>query len=346
MTIAYRILIILTAISLAHCVDKINLLNTDNARSMLVIDARMVKYKEKGLVMVDLIQSSLNTDRSFGFIADEVSLINASGNKLVIDRYAIGRYATSETPTFKFIYGEKYKIRVFNNNGDVYESSWAELNQSPVINKASFDYSEQNDNNKENLSLFVNTTINSNLKNKIIKWDVVQTYQFTEQKYGGIKGKICYIPEKLDKTNIKFIDGRVVEKDKPIDFLVSKKGVNYYYAEGSYFTIVQEAIDLNVQRYYTAYNNLVQREGNIFETPPGMLPTNFKCVSDSTKLVSGYFYATQQDTIRIFVSPNDVGTPARLCPIPPNEASDCPVAACCNCLNAKNSTAAKPFYWK
>ena len=104
--------IIISLSCIYSCIDPINLLNSENSKTLLVIDARMVKFKDKGSVFVDLIQSSFNTDRSFGYIADEVSVVNASGAKLVLDRTSIGRYSAVETPAFKFTYGDKYKISI------------------------------------------------------------------------------------------------------------------------------------------------------------------------------------------------------------------------------------------
>ena len=340
------ILIFAVTISLSRCIDPINLLNSENAKTMLVIDAKISKYKENGKIAVDLIQSSLDTKRSFGFIADEVSVINSSGNKLLLNRNEIGRYSAVETPAFKFTYGEKYKIRIAVTGGDTYESAFAELSQAPLISSAGFKYTGIAQNKTNNLLVTVTTTINSNLKNKILKWDVIKSYQLTEQPFGSPPGKICYVTAKEDKREIRTLDGRNIENNVPISLAVTEKLADYQYAEGAYITIIQEAIDQNTQKYFIAYNNLVQREGNLFETPPGALPTNFKCISDSTKLVIGYFYATQQDTARFFISPTSVGSPAKLCPVPPNEASNCPISQCCNCLNVTGSSRIKPPFWR
>ncbi len=337
------IIMSMSILFLSKCVDPINLINDENAKTVLVIDAKMIKYKETGRILVDLIQSSFNTDRSFAFIADEVSVINSAGNKLVLNRYAIGRYSANETASFKFTYGQKYKIRVFNNNGDTYESSFEELYPSPSIQKTSFKYEPVV---KEGLSLSVNTTLNNENKNKILKWDLFQVFKMTEQKFGGPNLRTCYFSNTLNKTKVSLIDANNLEVNKALDLTVVKDIVDHEYSEGSYITIVQQAIDKKAQSYFIAYNNLVQREGNIFETPPGALPTNFKCVSDTTKLVTGYFFATQQDTARIFLSPDQLGNPSRLCPIPPNEASDCPAVQCCNCLLFKNASLVRPSYWR
>lgn len=338
--------ILLLAFSLTRCIDPINLLTSENAKTMLVIDAKISKYKDHGKIAVDLIQSSLDTRRSFGFIADEVSVINSSGDKLLLNRDEIGRYSANETTAFKFIYGEKYKVRIAITGGDTYESVFAEMNQSPLIGTVAFKYTGIAKDKTNNLIVSVNTTINSSLKNKILKWDVIKSYQLTEQPFGSPPGRICYVTTKEDRREVRTLDGRKIENNKPFDFIVTEKLIDYEYAEGTYFTIVQEAIDVNTQNYFIAYNNLVQREGNIFETPPGPLPTNFKCITDSTKLVTGYFYATQQDSARIFISPSAVGAPERLCPKPPNEASDCPFYQCCNCINIKGSSRIKPPFWR
>jgi hypothetical protein len=217
------IIMSMSILFLSKCVDPINLINDENAKTVLVIDAKMIKYKETGRILVDLIQSSFNTDRSFAFIADEVSVINSAGNKLVLNRYAIGRYSANETASFKFTYGQKYKIRVFNNNGDTYESSFEELYPSPSIQKTSFKYEPGV---KEGLSLSVNTTLNNENKNKILKWDLFQVFKMTEQKFGGPNLRTCYtiVQQAIDKkAQSYFIAYTTLSKEKEIYLIIIQK---------------------------------------------------------------------------------------------------------------------------
>jgi hypothetical protein len=344
-----RTIIFFLIISLnIRCVDPIDLVDSDQAISMLVINGKISKTNKKGYVAVDLIQSTFNTDRSFGVTASEVAVINEKGEKLVLEKLQIGRYEASETAAFPFVYGKLYKISVVNGK-DIYESNFMELNTSPLIQNSALNFTPKIDENKGTtgkLAISINTVFKESDKNKFLKWELLRSYQLTEQEFSGPLGRKCYVlNNKDDKLNEKLLDGRDFNVNKPFDFVVTDRSVDNLFAEGTYYTIIQEAVDFSTFKYFQAYNNLVQREGNIFETPPGPMPTNFRCVSDSTKLVNGYFYATQQDTSRIFIDPSKVGNPKRLCPVPPVEFNACPVVQCCDCLKLKNGTIRKPFYW-
>jgi hypothetical protein len=344
-----RIVIFLLSFSfLIRCVDPIDLVDQEQSISMLVINGKITKTSLTGYAAVDLIQSTFLTDRSFGVTASEVAVVNSKGEKLILDKIVIGRYGAKETAAFPFIYGEKYKISVINGK-DVYESEFMELNRVPKILSSTFNFTPKIDEKSGtigDINISINTSFTENNPSKFLRLEPIRSYQLTEQNLGSPAGKTCYVLDNKDeKLNEKLFDSRGYEVNKPINFTVSERSVNHLFAEGAYYTIIQEALDFQTFKYYKAYNNLVQREGNIFETPPGPMPTNFKCISDSTKLVNGYFYATQQDTSRLYIDPEKVGRPARLCPVPPNEASNCPVLQCCDCLKLKNSTIKKPAYW-
>lgn len=342
------IIFILSMGIFVRCVDPIDLVDKEQAISMLIINAKISKTNKTGRAEVDLIQSTFLTDRSFGVTATEVAVVNKDGKKLILDRIQIGRYVANESISFPFVVGDRYKISVINGK-DVYESSMMELLPAPKIQSSNFVFTPKIDEQRGttgNIALKVSTSFDDIHKNKFLKWEVLRSYQMTEQEFGDPPRRNCYILDnKDDKLNEKLLDGRDFSVNKSFDYIVAERSVNNLFAEGTYYTIIQEALDFPTYKYHIAYNNLVQREGNIFETPPGPMPTNFRCVSDTTKLVNGYFYATQQDTTRIFIDPTQVGSPKRLCPVPPVESNSCPVVQCCDCLKLKNGTIRKPFYW-
>ena len=67
--------------SLVSCIDKIDLLTSETAKSVVVIDGKIAKYKNEGSVTLSIFQSSFDTDRPFGLSVDEASVIDSKGNK-------------------------------------------------------------------------------------------------------------------------------------------------------------------------------------------------------------------------------------------------------------------------
>ena len=76
---------------------------------------------------------------------------------------------------------------------------------------------------------------------------------------------------------------------------------------------------------------VVERVGNQFEPPVGRIITNFKNINDENdRNVFGYFTAFYEDTLRLCVTPEEVGSPSKLCP--PCRGCFAP-SICIDCLN-------------
>ena len=89
----------------------------------------------------------------------------------------------------------------------------------------------------------------------------------------------------------------------------------------------------------------------MFEAPAGRIRSNFQPIDENSKdEVFGYFYATQEDTTRIFVDPSLADFPAMFCPGPPTPqpfgARCLPRFPCCDCLLEQGSTLQKPDFWE
>ena len=85
----------------------------------------------------------------------------------------------------------------------------------------------------------------------------------------------------------------------------------------------------------------------MFEPAAGKVITNMRSLNDPQEEVVGFFYATEIDTIRTYVSPEMAGLPDTLCipwPIPPEVPVDSPYI-CIDCRIEPRSTFVKPSYW-
>lgn len=327
------------------CVDPINLLSPETAKSYLIIDGLLSISGTTAKVTVNTYRSSFNTERSSPTLVDQVELIDNQGKKLALQRITVGVYEATETPEFRFELNKNYKISV-RFGGDLFESEWMPLLPVPKINTLSQIYTPETTDTPPNVEIQITTEFNDQHTTQILRWNVIRAYQITEQIEGGSPGKTCYVTVRDDLLGNTTLDGRVLPKNEKFRISATSRRINADFAEDSYYSIVLESIDLNTFKYFKARQNLVSREGNLFETPPGQLFSNIRCVNDSTKNVLGYFYATQQDTARIYISPESVGTPVKLCPRPPVETTACPAEQCCNCLVIRGSTTRKPHYWR
>jgi hypothetical protein len=242
-------------------------------------------------------------------------------------------------PNFEVKEGMKFKISGTAFDGKQYESEFVEMKSTPKIEKLSFDISGGE------IQIKIDTKLNvENGTNSILKWDIENNYKYTDQLSGFPPDKLCYVISKADLKNVKMYDGRQASFDEIKNYSVYNRQVDYVLAEGYYCTVIQQSIDEKAFNYFSQINDLNQRKGNIYEPPAGRISSNIKETKNNAQ-VFGYFYAAEQDTMRIYISPDAAGNPNRQCPVPPNEFSLCPIRSCCDCLTLKGSRLEKPHFW-
>jgi len=127
-----------------------------------------------------------------------------------------------------------------------------------------------------------------------------------------------------------------------IDFTVfeADNTNTFVFSEGYYATIYQQSISDAAFEYWSRTNQLINRNGSIFEAPSGKISTNLYNVDNAKDEVFGFFFATESNFRRIYISPEKAGYPRSHCP---------PIGGhsllCDNCLCWPNSTAIKPDWW-
>ncbi|MBX2815382.1 MAG: DUF4249 domain-containing protein [Saprospiraceae bacterium] len=182
-----------------------------------------------------------------------------------------------------------------------------------------------------------------------LKWDFHRTYQVSED--GGLtiapEPRTCYISETANPTRVSVEDGNRFVTDV-ITTSVYEEQIGPIMAEGYLLTIYQQSLSPEAFDYWDAVAQSIERTGNLFEAPAGLIKSNIKVAtgSDEDSQIFGYFYVTQQDTIRKFVTPAEVGNPARFCPPPPAPAMGCPRDVCCNCPGELGSAQSPPPFWE
>lgn len=337
---------ILTILSLSSCLDTINLDIPLSIEESFVVQGILTKNGDTGLVNIFTNLSSKQAQPTRPVRVKSVFLYNDMEQKVELTESGDGKYTAviTDSDLFRFDTGMSFKCKIIDINGDAFESSLKLLPPTPKISEIKFILKSDG---IASADVLVSTSLSS-LKDesRIFKWDVIQSYKLTEQLEGFEPGRSCYVTTPVEILEIPLFDARNNNKAEISNLIVSSRKIDYHFSEGYYSTVVQQTIDAETYNYFFAYNNLVVREGNIFEPPAGTIPTNIKCITNPKKLTAGYFYAVEQDTARIFIDPSNVGNPSRQCPMPPGEMNPCPTRACCDCLSLKGSSLFKPHFWK
>jgi len=190
------------------------------------------------------------------------------------------------------------------------------------------------------------TSVNTPLKvagindNANVKWDFEFVYKQTDDT-----GKECYINGFPDFDLIKLVDGNTIDIDFVEEFELIEQNITTLMVEGYALAVIQEALSDEALTFWQNVLELSSNSGTFYEPPPGQLVSNFEVVSQTEGDVFGYFYATEQDTLRTFVDGDFVDFSTKICPSPPTGGPDPPCDHCCDCELAANSTTRKPDFW-
>jgi hypothetical protein len=161
--------------------------------------------------------------------------------------------------------------------------------------------------------------------------------------------KTCYVTESTLVNNVPSASGQNFA-GQINDLAILQERLDARFAEGYYLSVFQQSLTRGAFNYWAGVGQLINREGTIFEPPVGKLVSNIKNIDDPDDEAFGYFYAAQQDTIRLFVSPEFADTPSVRCPVifdtvDPNFDYCESVPLCCNCLSADRSQLERPDFW-
>jgi len=352
-------------ILLSGCLDEIDFANASSIDDSIAIQGRIVKANPSFInVTIRGVFNFQDAPRLLN--AREVTVEDESGNKLELESNADGIFfleIPDDHPTFKVDYGKSYKLNVSTFDNRNYTSSLEELVPVPKVDEISakrtqIETVDANGITKtfDQITYQVSTPlkVDETAQNSRLLWELISTYKFTDspESYGRRacfptriedNNKTCYITSS-PVNNYITLEGPELSVDRVDDFELISTALLPIYAEGFYMTILQQSLSETAYNYWSQVGTVVARTGDIFQPPAGQVITNFVNIDDDREGVFGYFYATEQSTTRVFISPEFAGNPTLPCPAPPTEGGLAP-NDCCNCLTAGLSTTVQPEWW-
>ncbi len=351
-----KLLILLSFISFAACLDKIDIIVPKDFKENLVIQGGIYRYKSDALVDVQMRMLADEKSQSRTIRVARTYVENQKGQTMSLEETGDGKYTVylPEGSAFDFNIGIKIRIVAVTLKNETYMSDFVEMLDGPKIENLKYKVLKKEIYNSaglvENLN-FVEFYIDSKIIDKnerklLLKYDIINAYKYTDQLDNTPPLKLCYLVQKTDISNVFLFNANFTEADKVETLKVYDKKIDYVFSEGYYCTVIQQAIDEKSFEYFTQINALNNINGTIYDPPAGKIITNIKNVSNPTKEAQGFFIAVTQDTARIYISPQEAGNPKRQCPVPRTEHEICPIPSCCNCLILNGSSLMKPHFWK
>lgn len=354
-------LIGLLVATLPACLDVIDIETPTSNQESLVIQAKLVVGAPS--------QVEVKLSKLFNFTAEGKKPVNAQSvilfdednNRIELEDSGLGNYRLSipaDHPTFKVELGKSYGIQVKTFDGRTFESAMEKANPVPKVEELGYRMVQREIINQAGTSTFhdylqyrIKTPLRTTEAGKDVRlgWEYYHVFKVNDTPYRqNVTQKVCYISQNLNVAEIKVVDATALSGDFLENYELYETEVSRVYGEGVYFTVIQESLSETAYEYFTQVAENTGRTGNMFEAPPGKVVSNFRNIADDTDEAFGFFYATQQDTIRKYVDPALIGSPPAFCPPPGGllrENGSCAEPICCDCLSVPNSTVIRPAYW-
>lgn len=335
----------------AGCVNRIPVNIKGEQIFNLVFDGRLI-YGDPTYVylsvthLLDFAQS-----RTLLIEVDQVILSNNLGQRKPLDYIKYGYYEAVIHPQdkdFTIMPGMDFQIEVHLADGRRYESRPDKLGPSNKQGDLNFEIVNREIKDRvtglfkydQRLQFNLHTSFRDPLnpgRKQHYKYEYNLTYKFSENEE-----KVCYIRGELELNKINHLSGRDFAGDT-VNYPLYESALNYRFYEGAYFTVYQQTLSDAAYAYWQKADQLISRDGSMFEEPPGRIKGNFYR-PDHPEEVFGYFYATTQDTLRVYVPSEIISSPYRTyCEF--TNSRGISFFLCANCLDGTNSSLEKPAWW-
>jgi len=296
-----------------------------------------------------------------------VRLFDDQGNEVDLIRgEVVGNYSLElfpDDPRMTIEEGRSYHIEISTFDGNIYRSEPETIRPVPKVANLTYREIQKEiigvDDEVRNLPFIefqLTTPLNTSADEVYVRWIAERTIKLTDAPEStvvpddGQRNKVCYITQPGDVENVP-VGSSVTFNNEVVDFPVFEERKNHIFSEGYVLTIYQESLSELAYNYWRDVGSLINRQGTIFEPPVGKVRSNLKNVQEDGLEPFGFFYVTQQDTARIYISPEEMDNPEMRCPIPPPSTpgpgfSYCAAnPICCDCLSVPGSQSTPPDFW-
>ena len=292
----------LIAVAFSGCIEEVPI-DITNSQQFLVIDGSI--SNNNGPHEVKISNSGTFENDNFGFpepvSGAMVTLFADNGDVVNFTEMEPGAYRIFN---YQGVVGATYHIQVQMDEATY--SSMPEKLLEPVEalsitykqDLVEFVNAQNNIVSKYTVTFLSNVALPEDPENVYLKYDVDGVYKFLDI---GMFPSFCFIQDFIGANNVSIFGnensaGSVLHDHEIITLDVNE---NFYY---DYCVLVlQQAITKNAYQYLEKLQQLTDRDGSLFDAPPGLLVGNINNVQDSTETVLGYFRTTAIDSAKIFI---------------------------------------------
>lgn len=343
------LLMLCIVIFLGSCVDEITLSGSES-QSFTVIQGKL--SPDKAEVKISEVSGFGESQTEVPVSEADIFLKDQLGNQWQLFITEPGIYVT-DMNLGEDDYGKRYHIEV-SYNGKSFQSEPEEFIEAPAPESISAELIRRDELNESNnivskayMRYLISTPITSSNQSESVSllWEFEETYRFIEAQPPSplIPQFTCYVTEREGRDLISVFDRSGIQGDEISSYPIFENEIDYRYAVGNYLTVFQNSLTDNAFRYWKEVSLVAEREGSIFEPPPGQVTGNIRNINDPNDQALGYFYVADIEIIRILVSTAEAGAPNSFCS-GEGDYFQAP-ERCRDCLVINNSTYQLPSFW-
>jgi len=250
-----------------------------------------------------------NTNSSFSPSKETGAIINVEQEKGETYLFTEKGNGSYYLPPKLFDITVKYRLRIRTSNGKEYLSDYVAVKNTPPIDK--IDYKE--DPRQDAMVININTHDSKN-ETRFYRWKFEETYEYRAALYSGLEvvdGKIIGRREDINTCWRTLKSGNIllgstiklssdIIKDLPLTTVpVSTNKLLIKYS----ILVKQYGLTQDAFEYWTSLAKTTEGTGSLFDPLPSQVTGNIKNTADNKELVFGYFSASVEQQMRIFMTP-------------------------------------------
>ena len=284
-------------------------------------------------------------------------LFDDAGNSEAYDETGEAGVYSAPGAIVQGIPGRAYHIEVTLEDGRKYTSKPEIIPLASGIDTPSYDFGTRSEFvgdaevKKNVINVYTDTQLPADGKDIYMRWYATETYMFEQapkfDEFTGTIPKPCYVDGFADRQRITLFTTRSQQLQTLTHTLVAVRDIDHSFLARHYFTVYLSSITKESHEYWKNVDQLINRSGSIFDTPPAPIAGNIFSPTDETEKVLGYFEAANTSYSRLFVLRKDV--PFQMLsycndpkygpywPFYPKECNDC--------LLLENSSKTPPDWW-
>lgn len=297
------LLFLIFTVLIASCIEAI-VFDTEGAEGPMAVYGIISDQPESSFVSVG--RSVPYDNESFKTLAilplsgANITVEDSEGNTIGFSQSnEIGRHEPNDLE-FRGVIGRKYKVSVFLNDGNSYESAWEEMVSVPQIDKLEIRPFQRNSlkNGIEitNRGVEVSAVINdpSEVPNYYRwRWFGVYEIQYSLDNNGP-----CWVTEPDPDDLIIFSDDEL--NGEVLNIPIIQIGYNgRVNIQNKYvITVEQQSMTSGAYEYHRQVQEQRRSQGTLFDPTPAPIRGNIYSIENKTEVVVGYFLASSSSISR------------------------------------------------